>query len=51
MEDRTVAVVFDGPWNFQSWAVLVQSSLSLFSALGLDFQALACIKSGVSYNI
>jgi len=35
-----VVAVFDGPGNFWSWAVLVQSSLSLFSVLRLDFQAL-----------
>ena len=35
-----MVVVFDGPGNFWSWAVLVQSSLGLLSVLRLDFQAL-----------
>jgi len=39
-EDWTTVVVFDSPRNFQSLAVLVQSSLGLFPVLGLDFQAL-----------
>jgi hypothetical protein len=39
-EDRTAVAVFDGPGNFRSLAVLVQSSLGLFPVLGLDFQAL-----------
>jgi len=39
-KDQTAVAVFDSPGNFQSWAVLVQSSLSLFPVLGLDFQAL-----------
>jgi hypothetical protein len=39
-EDRTAVAVFDGPGNFRSSAVLVQSSLGLFPVLGLDFQAL-----------
>jgi len=39
-EDQTAVAVFDGPGNFQSWAVLVQSSLGLFPVLELDFQAL-----------
>jgi len=42
-EDWTAVAVFDSPGNFQSSAVLVQSSLSLFPVLGLDFQALTQI--------
>ena len=45
-EDRTAVVVFNGPGNFRSWAVLVQSSLSLFPVLGLDFQALTTTMDG-----
>ena len=45
-KDQTAVVVFDGPGNFRSWAVLVQSSLCLFPVLGLDFQALIPALSG-----
>ena len=41
--DCSCGLFFDGPRNFRSWAVLVQSSLSLFSVLGLDFQALVMV--------
>ena len=40
-------MVFNSPGNLRSWAVLVQSSLSLFSVLGLDFQALMMATLGV----
>ena len=44
-----MVAVFDGPGNFWSLAVLVQSSLSLFPVLGLDFQALLSARNpGVS---
>jgi len=37
-------MVFDSPGNFWSWVVWVWFSLSLFSVLGLDFQALSRYK-------
>ncbi|EDR12096.1 uncharacterized protein LACBIDRAFT_323117 [Laccaria bicolor S238N-H82] len=44
-----MVAVFSGPGNFWSWAVSVQSSLSLFSVLGLDFQALVLAGGGASW--
>ena len=40
-ENWTAVAVLISPGIFRSWSVLVQSGLSLFPVLGLDFQALA----------